>query len=110
MTENIDAIRADLRARIKYECGRGPAPSALPSLEPQGTCERSRLATCSNAVPSAEAAVSILENMAWQETKAAVSTWLPWRARASEIRAEAYEVAARKIRTEMGLKKVRQPQ
>lgn len=55
MTESLPAIRSDLRARIKYQCGTGPAPSALPPSEPQDHCERSRLATCSLPVSSAEA-------------------------------------------------------
>lgn len=54
MTENLPAIRADLSARIKYQCGTGPAPSAIPPHEPQGGSERSSLANSSPAAGHAD--------------------------------------------------------
>lgn len=85
--------------------------SALATPKLAGPAEAvGSVSSCSLPVSSAEDAAAMLERMAWEETKACVSMWLPWRGIMSEIRASAYEAAALKIRAEIARAKERQPE
>lgn len=56
---------------------------------------------CLNRHLTVEYCARELETMALKETRLCVSSWLPWRARRHDIRAQAFDEAAEKLRADV---------
>lgn len=93
--------------------GEALAASALPPGEPQGHCERSRLATCSPAVVDAEALEQWLTDRIaalQKERETAHKCNVYSHAERCKNYAAAYEAVKLEIRRRMGRASERQPQ